>query len=215
MQQFIDYVKKNTTIKVENVFEIGANYGQDAEYLMNAFKIPPQKVYAFEANPEAYEAIKKLHRFNAYNFAVFNEEKEITFYVYPENDGWSGIYGGKETNLSGREITVKSIRMDNFLTANKIESVDFLKLDVEGASYPVLDGFGDEIKKVKALHVEAEHEKFHEMPDHLYGDISALLCGKGFELVYFHRFNDNRQSDSFWIKKEYLKTEGGENIWVV
>jgi FkbM family methyltransferase len=208
MQPFIDYIRENITLKVDNIFEIGANFGQDAEYLMNAFKISPQNVYVFEAHPEIYKAILKLHKFNAYNYAVFNDERDMIFNICPlnsESSGWSSIY--KHKSGDSKEVTVKAIRMDNFMNINKIAKIDFLKLDVEGASYVVLDGFGSRIKDINAIHVEAEHLKLTSLENlvHSYDDISLLLSKNGFELIWLERFNHNRQSDSFWIKKEFIE----------
>jgi hypothetical protein len=35
-----------------------------------------------------------------------------------------------------------------------------LKIDVEGATYAVLEGFGERIKDINAVHLEAEHIKY-------------------------------------------------------
>jgi FkbM family methyltransferase len=204
LQPIIDYIKEYTTIKVDNVFEIGANFGQDAEYLMEAFKILPQSVYVFEAHPEICKVVEKIHRFNVYNYAVFNEEKEMIFHVVPLNSKNTGLSSVFVSNKTNQEVLVNSIRMDNFMDINEIDAIDFLKLDVEGASYEVLEGFGDKIKSIKALHVEAEHEEVWSDAHHLYDDIASLLINNGFELIYFQRVF-SAQSDSFWIKKEYLK----------
>lgn len=48
------------------------------------------------------------------------------------------------------------------MNQNNVSRIDFLKLDVEGASWEVLDGFGDRIKDIGALHIEAEHIEAYE-----------------------------------------------------
>ena len=81
-----------------------------------------------------------------------------------------------------------------------------MKIDVEGASFHVLEGFGDQIKNVKCIQIEAEHDKWAIIP---YEKISELLLEKEFELVHFKRIMgsgaDMKQSDSFWVKKEHVK----------
>jgi FkbM family methyltransferase len=199
MQIYIDYVKNGTTIKVENVFEIGANFAQDADYLMEQFDLSPDCVFVFEAHPEIFKAIKEIHGFNAYNVAVFNSEQEIEFNIYPLNHvdtGWSSIFWN-----AGEKIKVEAIRMDNFMAKNNIKTIDFLKIDVEGATYHVLEGFGERIKDIKCMQIEAEHNKSAVIP---YEKISELLIANDFELIHFFRSNDMRQSDSFWVKKEYV-----------
>lgn len=206
LQPFVDWIKHNTTLEVRNIFEIGANFGQDADFLMHSFKISPKQVYVFEAHPEIYKAITKLHKFNAYNYAVFNEEKNMAFNIVPlnsSNTGISSIFGLKDNET--KEVLIQSIRMDHFMDNNKIDRIDFLKLDVEGASYEVLEGFGDRLKDVQSMHIEAEHEEsVFQGAVKLFDDISKLLKRNGFEMIYFQRIL-SVQSDSFWVKRDILK----------
>jgi FkbM family methyltransferase len=202
MQIYVDYVKEGTNIKVENVFEIGANFAQDADYLMEQFDLSPDKIFVFEAHPEIFNAIKKIHNFNAFNVAVFNSNQEIEFNIYPldyENTGWSSIFWN-----TGEKIKVDAIRMDTFMEKNNIKTIDFLKIDVEGATYHVLDGFGERIKDIKCIQLEAEHYN-NEGVIVMYEKISNLLTENNFDLIHFFRNSNMKQSDSFWIKKEYIK----------
>jgi FkbM family methyltransferase len=200
LQKYVDYVKKGTNIKVRNVFEIGANFAQDADYLMEQFNLTPKDIYVFEAHPELYEVIKKIHTFNAFNNAVFNEEKEAAFYTVPvdsENTGGSGLFGSE----GEKNIKVQAIRMDSFMNKNNIESIDFLKIDAEGATYHILEGFGKRITDIKCLQVECEHGKYAVIP---YEKTAELLLKNNFDLVYFFRGDNMRQSDSFWVRRECI-----------
>jgi FkbM family methyltransferase len=205
MCQFVDWLNKYTTIEVKNIFEIGANFAQDADYLAYRFKINPQNVYVFEAHPELYKAIVKLHKFNAYNYAVFNEEKDIAFNIVPINSGNTGLSSVFELDnkIVSEKVSVKAIRMDNFMNKSNIGMIDFLKLDVEGATYEVLEGFGERIRDIRAMHIEADHIKGTIALDKCFEDISKLLVQNDFEMVYFERYIN--QSDSFWIKNGILK----------
>jgi FkbM family methyltransferase len=207
LQIYIDYVKNGTNIKVENVFEIGANFAQDADYLMEQFDLTPNDIYVFEAHPEIYDAIKKIHKFNAFNVAVFNSDQELEFNIFPLthiNTGWSSLFGAGWSSLfgnTGEKIKIEAIRMDNFMIKNNIKTIDFLKIDVEGATYHVLEGFGERIKDIKCMQIEAEHNEWAVIT---YEKIAELLTANDFELVHFFRNNSMKQSDSFWIKREYV-----------
>jgi FkbM family methyltransferase len=206
MSPFVARVKSDTTLQVSNIFEIGANYAQDADFLKDAFNVPPENVYVFEAHPEIYEAIKKIHKFNAYNYAVFNEEKEMVFNIVPLtffNTGMSSIFKLKDT-IATSEVKVQSKRMDNFMNENNIAKIDFLKLDVEGATYEVLEGFGERLSDIQTMHIEAEHGEQFNGAKKFFNDISELLKTHGFEMVYFQRVW-GIQSDSFWINKKVYK----------
>lgn len=209
MLPYIFYVKNGTNIKVENVFEIGANFAQDADFLMELFDLKPKDVYVFEAHPEIYKAVTRIHSFHAYNNAVFNENKEICFNIYPldfENNGMSSIHRLYWKAEGIKEIKVQSIRMDNFMEGHGIEKIDFLKIDAEGATYEVLEGFGKKLKDVKCIQLEAEHGDGN-FPDGwvLYEKIENILRTNDFELVFFERNNGMRQSDSFWVQKKCIK----------
>jgi FkbM family methyltransferase len=202
---FADWIKEWSTLKAAVIVEIGANFAQDADVLRRVFKVNPENVYVFEPHPEIYEAIKKIHKFNAYNYAVYNEEKDMPFNIVPlhsSNTGVSSLH--KLTRFETKEITVKSIRMDNFMTAHGIDKIDFLKIDVEGANFEVLKSFGTRITDVNAVHIEAEHiNNMYNGDIFLFDSISDLLVENGFDLIYFQRYSN--QSDSFWIQKRFIK----------
>lgn len=211
LNKFVDWIKKYSTLEVKNIMEIGANYGQDSDFLYKAFKLDPNNVWVFEANPYIFKDVKRIHPFKSFNYAVFNKNGTLEFNVcdtgkMSENTGISSIYDIKDKKrnqlLYKSKVNVKSVRMDDFMKKNKINEIYFLKLDVEGCNFEVLDGFGDRLKDVKSIHVEAEHIEFWKNQK-LYNDIEKLLKKFGFDLIYFERYTD--QSDSFWIKKEYIK----------
>ena len=206
LQVYIDYIKDGTSLEVKNVFELGANFAQDADYLMEQFGLDAKNIYVFEAHPEVCELIKKVHKFNVFNYAVYSENKTIKFNVFPLNHvdtGWSSMHG-----QGGEEIEVKAIRMDDFMEENNIEKIDFLKIDVEGLTYSVLQGFGLRLKDVNCIQLEAEHGNWAIIP---YEEVSKLLLDNGFDLIHFKRVNHKGelgQSDSFWVRKEYVDKKG-------
>lgn len=207
MQQFADWIKYYSTLNVENIFEIGANFAQDAEYLAGAFKIAPDNVYVFEAHPDLYKAIKELHNFKAYNNAVFNENKTMDFNIVPLNAKNTGLSSLLPIHQNTISIPVKAIRMDDFMNENSISKIDFLKLDVEGCNWEALDGFGKRLKDINAIHIEAEHIQkcLNTVDTKLYCDIEKILKENGFKLVFFQRYTC--QSDSFWVQERFLKTK--------
>ncbi|MCQ2572197.1 MAG: FkbM family methyltransferase [Alphaproteobacteria bacterium] len=207
MQQFVDWIKNWSRLEVHNIMEIGANFAQDSEYLAKAFNISDDNVWVFEAHPQIYDAITKIHKFNAFNYAVFNEEKQIEFNAVDinsaKNTGVSSLLDDKSSNEATTKVSVKAIRMDKFLAEHNIKEVDLLKLDVEGCNFEVLEGFGERLNDVKSIHIEAEHVNSSYENNVLFPKMEGLLKSFGFEMIYFQRFTS--QSDSFWVKKQYIK----------
>lgn len=206
MKFYADWVLKYTTLKPKNIFEIGANYAQDAEGLRYYFSLKEEDVWVFEAHPEICREISNLYNFHVFNNAVFNEEKNIEFNAVDisaeSNTGISSLYNRVDNaKVLFKKVNIAAIRMDNFMSQNNITSVDFLKLDVEGCNWEVLDGFGSRLKDVGAIHIEAEHKEVWDK-EKLFLDIRTKLEESGFEMADFKRYGT--QSDSLWVQKKYL-----------
>ncbi len=208
MSTFIEWINKYSTLRPQNVFEIGANMAQDAEALQRGFGIKNKNVWVFEPHPDLFNYIKSHYSYNTFQEAVLDRNTDVVINAIDlkknTNSGISSIrkhLNVPESNF--KKIKVKGVRMDKFVQEHKIKSIDFLKLDVEGANYEVLVGFGKELHKVKSLHVESEHVQSWQN-EKLWEDIRPIL-EKHFELVFFQRYYT--QSDSFWVRREYLKGE--------
>lgn len=210
MARYADLVERFCSFKPSNVFEIGANYAQDAEYLRKRFGLKESDVYVFEPHSAIIKAIRKLYNFNSYDFAISNHNGRAVFHAIDianneyKNSGISSLKKGLTTDSRNFiDIDVEVVRMDAFIQKNKIEAIDFLKLDVEGANYEVLEGFGSELSRVKSIQVEGEYLPYWE-GQKLYWDIEQLLRQNDFELVDFLLSADGVQSDSFWVQKRYI-----------
>ena len=204
MYEYTDWIKSHSNLAIYNIFEIGANLAQDAEVLAKEFSVDSKNVFVFEAHPVLAKRIKELHKFNCYNNAVFNEDKIINFNMcdpFGNNTGVSTLMND-ESRIFKNKTEVEAIRMDKFLIKNKIDFVDFLKIDVEGATYEVLEGFGDKLTAIKCVQLEAEHN-LNYTGQHSFEDIYKLLTENDFSLCLFER--KKAQSDSLWLKNEYIE----------
>lgn len=206
MNPFINWLNTYSTLRPKNIFEIGANMAQDAEALRQGFGLLDKDVWVFEPHPQLFEYIKKNYRFNAYANAVLDKDSAIKInainLLKNSNSGISSVRTHKDVPENHFiKVDVPGIRMDTFIKHHSIKALDFVKLDVEGCNYEVLRGFGDKIKLVNAIHVEAEHI-VHWEGERLWEDIRKLL-EPHLEMVYFERHFT--QSDSFWVKREFIK----------
>lgn len=203
-----DYLERLATFRPKNVFEIGANYGQDADFLRNMFGLKNSDVYVFEPHPEIVGEAKKYFSFNCYPFAVSDKNEKITFHAInlkSANSGISSLMKHKFNNDNDYfDIDVEAMRMDSFITINKIDEIDFLKVDVEGAAYEVLIGFGKELYRVKAIQIETEYLPVWS-GQKTWDDISSRLSNNGFQLIHFELQDDGIHADSFWIQRKLIK----------
>lgn len=208
MALFCDVFNSLANFIPKNVFEIGANFGQDSEYLRKRFALKPSDIYIFEPHPQIISEAKRLYNFNSYSFAISDKNDKIEFFAIDlKKNSNSGISSLRSHNFNDKDeymkIEVDCKRMDTFIVENKIKEIDFLKIDVEGANFEVLSGFGNELCKVKAIQIEGENFPVWE-GQYLFDDISKLLLNNNFELVYFE-LKDSCQSDSLWIRKDMIK----------
>jgi hypothetical protein len=67
-------------------------------------------------------------------------------------------------------LKVKGVKIDSFISENKIKSVQLIKLDIEGAEYEALCGAKNTIKKHKpylAISIYHKKEHFYQIPIYL------------------------------------------------
>ena len=135
-------------------FDVGANIG-DYSTLFSELVGSEGRVYSFEPTSSTFkklqERIEKYLCKNIYAFqnAVFSANKQIEFNEFSEEYSvWNSIGKPQMLNPTTRneyvpivktEI-VEAITLDSFCQKHQIESIDYLKLDVEGAESDALFG---------------------------------------------------------------------------
>ena len=124
------------------VIDAGANVGY---YTLLASKLvgPSGRVYAFEPDPTAFDILQRNVRLNgadnvvAEQKALSNENTTLKLFIASDNKGDDRIY--QPENEQRRSIDVPAVRLDDYLRG-KVEHVDFVKVDTQGAEYVILDG---------------------------------------------------------------------------
>jgi FkbM family methyltransferase len=186
------------------IFDIGACEGEDSVRYKLLFK--NAVVYAFEPLPRNIELMKKTFaqfgldgQIRFYQLALSDENGETNFFVSSgtppnrkESDDWE--YGNKSSSLYppselmsdkaswlkfNEVIPVKTLRLDNFLANERLDRVDFLHIDVQGAEMLVLSGAGSGLKKAKAVWLEVENVELYK-GQALKKDIEQFMKEHGF-----------------------------------
>lgn len=175
---FLNELKK-TNNKIKNIFEIGAHRGYDIDEITKFW--PEANIYAFEADPFNYDICKKrceqYNNVKVFNIAVANTNGTISFNRFcdieqiPDDatfegsnmqftgcgsikkpgDGLKNIYNIKEVK---EEITVNVTTLEYFCRAFKVESIDAIFMDVQGAEMDVILGCKKLIDTTKAIILE-------------------------------------------------------------
>ncbi len=119
--------------------DVGANLGWYSSLLAREVK-SSGRVYAFEPNQKAARLVKNIARkhpqLEVRTEALSDQNDWSTFYI---TDNWiSGSLHAE--HQEAEEQRTKMVTLDTFLADSNHNTIDFLKLDAEGAEPQVLDG---------------------------------------------------------------------------
>ncbi len=141
-----EYTLQNfVNLKNKVIIDIGANTG--VATIILAKQNPESIVYAFEPFPSCIDLIKKNIDANGLTNVVLIE-KGVTHKTGKEtiyiNDGVSGantLYcdeSGFSKECSYRKMEIETIDFNEFIDSYKIDEIEVLKIDCEGAEYDIL-----------------------------------------------------------------------------
>ncbi|MEO8065404.1 MAG: FkbM family methyltransferase [Candidatus Doudnabacteria bacterium] len=161
------------------VVDIGAHKGYFSVYA--AKKAGRGKVYSFEPLPRlsqfitANSRINKLANIVVNNAAVWSKPGPIDLYV-SSNSGGSSV---RPKPSSIETVKVQSFTLEDFCDTNQIDSIDFLKLDCEGAEYDILLTLPVRvIRMIKKIAME-----IHDFDSHHHSQIKKHLTENNFKVT--------------------------------
>lgn len=129
-------------------FDVGANVGEYSLTLSKNFT--KANIYSFEPNINTFNVLKKnvgsTSSITPTNIGMSDYKKDTKIYTYTTDSisGHASMYKEvfssmhKRSNLQSVDIKLETI--DDFCLENKIEIIDFLKIDTEGHELDVLKG---------------------------------------------------------------------------
>lgn len=139
----------NSSGKSKIILDCGANVGLSA--LFFSIHYPASEIIAFEADPEIAKYLNgNLQRNNISNVKVISKA------VWISNDNLEfsadGADGGSVHSPSANKIKVQSVRLKDVI--DSYQSVDMLKVDIEGTEREVMNDCKDVLNKVENIFVE-------------------------------------------------------------
>lgn len=123
-----------------NILDIGANTGYFS--LLMFAKHPKSKIIAFEPIPENYELLQKHKAMNSakdftiVNKAVYGDSGNIKLQYNSEDSFTTGASVFNNT-LGNDEIEVETITLPEIIDTYKLNTIQILKMDCEGAEYNI------------------------------------------------------------------------------
>lgn len=173
------------------VFDIGANHGNWSKMILSL--APLKKIYCCEPIPDLCQYISQQHHFRKelriVNGAVTDQVGETTFYVYrnnPQVAEMSNLFRRpdveRENKIDVFPLQVKTITVDHLCEIEKVEQIDFMKVDTEGAEMLVLKGAKQTLEKGILKKIQFEYGGCYQDSKTTLKEVCEYLSGYGFIL---------------------------------
>jgi len=169
------------------VLDIGAHHGL---YTLLASKRvgPDGRVFAFEPSPRERKALRWNVRLNRCinvlieGLALGNEEGEGSLYVVGGHETGCNSLRPPALSAATSPVSVRIGSLDQWLSAQQVKMVDFIKLDVEGAELSVLQGAQRLLESAPRPVVLAEVQDVRTQPwGYRSREIIRYLSSKGYK----------------------------------
>lgn len=143
------------------LIDVGAHKGEYSDMLTNYFNGINHRIHAFEPIKHVYNQMKynlrNYKQITVHNFGLGNTDSQEKMV----NPGSKASFICKYDNGINDYEEVQVSKLDSFCKTNKIEFIDFLKVDVEGFEYAVLKGAKEMLFHKKIYCIQFEFGYIH------------------------------------------------------
>ena len=140
------------------VVDAGGCWGDTALY----FAQDAAKVYCFECAPSNLKIIRENLAMNQSFSGKVKVVQKALWNKSGEKLVFQEMGPGSRTSSDGTGVEVETQSLDDFVSANSVERVDFLKMDIEGAEPKALTGAEGTIRKYRPqLAISVYHDVRH------------------------------------------------------
>jgi FkbM family methyltransferase len=192
--------------RVETIWiDVGAHLGQDT--LDAALKNPCLLVFAFEPNwALARQIMARVANFVVLPIAVSDTDGVAKFFINAEDGSsslceideqntWKGPGAPSDIRVTA-ELLVPTIRLDTFMASAALGTVDYLKIDAEGADFRVIQSAGDRLKDIREVKAEVEVSESRSYKGSASREqMIAFMRKRGFTLTATESQNQGRQQN--------------------
>ena len=150
----------NTELLTQNLkkgmvcFDVGANIGYYT--LLESKMVGDEgKVIAIEPSPINFKQLQKniqnekAKNVELYQIAGGDQNGTIKFLLDPHSNLSRIISNEEKVREKGEIVDVPMKKLDSFLEASTIKTLDFIRMDVEGYEFNILEGMRNSIKKFR------------------------------------------------------------------
>ena len=156
---------------------------------------PNSKIHAFDVDKNECKILNKSLKkgLKFFPYALGEKEEKRKFYqtnypmcssLHEPNEKLMRLYNNLSVACLKNVIEIETISLDNFVKEQKIGSIDFIKIDIQGAELDVLRGAVKCLKNVLTIISEVEFIPIY-INQPLFGDVCSFLDSND---IMFHKF---------------------------
>ena len=149
-----------------DILDIGANIGYTSAVFAGALK-PGSKVYAFEPDKLTYGLLEEVIRrknlsgaIEAINMAVGSSDGNIKFWHNEKHSADHRVVTERFSSSCPDDTKISTVpvtSVDTFVRNHDLESISFIKIDVQGYELAVCEGMKDTLERFPETCVCLEH----------------------------------------------------------
>jgi len=190
-------------IEYRTVIDAGANRASFTDAFLKVHR--PSRVVLVEAIPELAEALRIRfagHRgFSVVAAALSDTNGEAEFQINesqassslleidPRNDSWFG----RDLKVANK-VRVETLTLGELFRQERLENVDLLKLDLQGAERLVLCASEEELMRIRVIYTEVFFERLYAGA-WLFWETNEFLSARGFKLCGISNVTHARNGD--------------------
>lgn len=201
-EYLLEVIKRHSYLPAEGdvVVDVGAGVGEET-IIFSTLVGDAGKVYSIEAHPKTNEAlcylVKTNHLQNVVTSSFALSDNSGTVEIEDtENSLANSILG---VSSGAKTFLVKSETFDEFIERNNIQTVDLLKMNVEGAEQLIIKGMQRHIGRVKRVAISCHDFRFHQGESEFF-KTKAIIT----EFLTRNNFNIYHQQSAINMVDDYV-----------
>jgi FkbM family methyltransferase len=182
----VKFLKKN--VKEKDVFfDVGANIGSIGLPVVKSK--PCIQYHAFEASPHVFEYLTKTVDLNG--FKKINLIKKAVYHTdHMQLPFFQSFHHGKNSlapTYSNSSVLVDTITLDRYCEVNKIDQIDWMKIDIQGFELYAFQGAEKILQTGRVKNIIFEYEPWAEEDAKLpIGKAKEFLTDCGYQLFHLN-----------------------------
>ena len=179
----------------DTVVDIGAGLGSESFYFANKVG-NAGRVLSIEAHPLICEYLGRTIELNQFtwvkvlNLAVADKRQTLAI----EDDMLNHLGNSISPKAGKAGIPVAAFSIDEICRLERVDNIDFLKMNIEGAESMALIGMSDIIQRTRYICISCHDFKYRETGNKFFQTklfVENFLIDKGFTIV--QRTGENRE----------------------